>query len=224
MTLAGVLYAGESRFDALEWRHIGPLGNRVPAVTGVAGDPATYYVGAASGGIFKSEDGGVSWKPIFDDMPAASIGSLALAPADPNVIWAGTGETFIRSNVSIGNGIYRSTDGGDNWLHRGLEESGRIGRVVVHPLNPDVAYAAAMGHGYGPQDERGVYRTRDGGESWQRVLFVDRLTGAIDLVMDPNNPRILFAATWQFSMSTSGRTSGGPGSGIFRSVTGSSRV
>ena len=199
------------------FRHIGPIGNRVPAVVGVPGDPSTYYVGAASGGVFATRDGGVTWKPIFDDQPAASIGSLAVAPSDPNVLWVGTGETFIRSNVSIGNGVYRSTDAGRTFAHLGLDATGRIGRIVVHPHDPDVAWVAAMGHGYGPQEERGVYRTRDGGVTWERVLFVDRDTGAIDLAMRPGNPRILYAATWQLSMSTSGRTSGGPGSGIWRS-------
>ena len=207
-------------FDHLEFRHIGPVGNRVSAVVGVPGEQSTYYAGAASGGIWKTVDGGVRWEPIFDDMDVASIGALAVAPSDPNVIWAGTGESFIRSNVSIGDGIYRSTDAGQSWERRGLEASGRIGRIVIHPRDPDTVYAAALGHSYGPQAERGLYRTRDGGRSWQQLLFVDENTGAIDLVMDPTNPRILYAAMWQFEMRTSGRTSGGPGSGIWRSKDG----
>ncbi len=207
-------------FDQLEFRRIGPVGNRVPAVLGVPGDLSTYYAGAASGGIWKSTDGGVRWEPIFDDQEVSSIGSLAVAPSDRNVVWAGTGETFIRSNVSIGNGIYRSTDAGETWQHRGLERTGRIGRIVVHPRDSDLVFAAALGNGYGPQPERGLYRTRDGGETWEQVLFVDQHTGAIDLVMDPTNPRILYAATWQFQMRTSGRTSGGPGSGIYKSKDG----
>ncbi len=140
-----------------------------------------------------------------------------MAPSDPNVVWAGTGEAFIRSNVSIGNGIYRSTDGGETWQHMGLDHTGRIGRVVVHPTNPDVVYAAAVGHGYSPQPERGIYRTTDGGQTWERVLFVDENTGASDLVMDPNNPRILFGGMWQLEIKTWGRESGGPGSGLFMS-------
>ena len=203
--------------DALEVRHIGPPGNRVVAVTGVAGDRNVYYAGAASGGVFKSTDGGAHWQPIFDEMPAASIGALAVAPSDPNVVWAGTGETFLRANVSIGNGIYRSTDGGKSWRHMGLEQTGRIGRVIVHPGDPDVVYAAALGHCYGPQEERGVYRTEDGGESWQRVLFAGEDAGASDLVMDPNNPRILFAGTWEIHLNTWSRQSGGPGSGLWTS-------
>jgi len=204
-------------FDELEYRFIGPAGNRVIAVVGVVGDANVYYAGAASGGIFKTTDGGVHWEPIFDQQPAASIGSLAIAASDPNVVWAGTGETFLRANISIGNGIYRSTDAGKSWQHMGLETTGRIGRVIIHPTDPDVVYAAALGHCYGPQPERGVYRTRDGGESWERILFVDERTGASDLVMDPNNPRILFAGTWEIFVNTWSRRSGGPGSGLYTS-------
>ena len=203
--------------SGLPYRHIGPVGNRVSAVTGVPGDPNTYYFGAASGGVFRSTDGGHDWKPVFDDQDAASIGAIAVAPSAHNVIWVGTGEAFIRSNVSIGNGVYRSTDGGDSWEHKGLSASGRIGRVVVHPTDPDIVYAAALGHLYGPQEERGIFRTTDGGDSWERVLFVDENTGGVDVVMDPNNPQILFAATWQMFIRTWGRWSGGPGSGIYMS-------
>jgi len=204
-------------FAELEFRHIGPIGNRAPAVTGVAGDPNTFYAGAASGGIFKTSDAGATWEPIFDDTPASSIGSLAVSLSDPNVVWAGTGETFIRANISIGDGIYRSTDAGRSWENMGLGKTGRIGRIVIHPRNPNVVFAAALGHVYGPQPERGVYRTLDGGESWEKVLFVDENTGAIDIVMDPNNPRILFAAMWEIRVWTAGRVSGGPGSGLYMS-------
>ncbi len=206
--------------EQLKYRHIGPMGNRVIAVVGVPGDPRVYYVGAASGGIFKSTDGGTHWKPIFDDQPVSSIGSLAVAPSDPNIIWAGTGETFIRSNISQGIGIFKSTDGGATWKHMGLEKTGRIGRIMVHPTDPDIVFAAALGHCYGPQQERGVFRTMDGGKNWERVLFVDEDTGAADIAMDPNNPRILFASTWQMLIRTWGRWSGGPGSGIYRSTDG----
>ena len=209
--------ASSEVLSGLPYRHIGPVGNRVSAVTGVPGDPNTYYFGAASGGVFRSTDGGHHWTPIFDDQDAASIGAIAIAPSATDVIWVGTGEAFIRSNVSIGNGIYRSTDGGIAWEHRGLSETGRIGRVIVHPTDPDIVYAAALGHLYGPQEERGIFRTTDGGESWERVLFVDENTGGVDIVMDPNNPRILFAATWQMFIRTWGRWSGGPGSGIYMS-------
>jgi len=180
-------------YKQLKYRHIGPIGNRVIAVVGVPGDPNVYYVGAASGGIWKSIDGGINWKPIFDEQPVSSIGSLAIAPSDPNIIWAGTGETFIRSNISQGMGIYKSTDAGKTWQCMGLEKTGRIGRVIIHPKDPNIVFAAAMGHCYGPQQERGIFRTMDGGKTWERVLFVDENTGCSDIAMDPNNPRILFA-------------------------------
>ncbi|MEM9936755.1 MAG: sialidase, partial [Bacteroidota bacterium] len=203
--------------EQLKYRHIGPIGNRIVSVTSIPGNPMIYYVGAASGGIWKTVDGGLNWKPIFDDKPVHAIGALALAPSDPQVVYAGTGEAFIRSNVSLGNGVWKSMDGGESWQHTGLDETGRISRIVVHPTNPDVAYATALGHAYSPQKERGVYRTMDGGESWEQVLFVDEHTGASDLVMDPSNPRILFAGMWQLSLKTWNRTSGGPGSGIYMS-------
>jgi photosystem II stability/assembly factor-like uncharacterized protein len=202
-------------YAVLAYRFIGPPGNRVSAVVGVPGDPNTYYVGAASGGVWKSTDGGIHWKPVFDKMPAQSIGSIAIAPSDPNVVWVGTGETFIRSDVSLGNGVYKSTDAGKTWTHMGLDKTGRIGRVIIDPRNPDVVFVAALGTCYGPQQERGVYRTEDGGKTWARVLFVDENTGASDLSMDPTNPRILFAGTWQIDIKTWGRKSGGKGSGVF---------
>ena len=207
-------------FSGLEFRHVGPVGNRISVVTGVPGDANVYYAGAASGGVFKTEDGGASWQAIFDEQPAQSIGAIAIAPSDSNVVWVGTGEAHIRSNVSIGNGVYRSTDGGRTWEHLGLEKTGRIARLVVHPKDPDVAWVAALGHLYGPQQERGIFKTSDGGESWERVLFVDANTGASDLIIDPNNPRVLYAGMWQMVIWTWGRQSGGPGSGLYRSSDG----
>jgi photosystem II stability/assembly factor-like uncharacterized protein len=207
-------------FDAFQYRHIGPVGNRVSAVVGIPGDPNIYYFGAASGGVFKTVDGGVHWEPVFDDQSAQSIGALAIDPTNPNVVWAGTGEAHIRSNVSIGNGVYRTTDGGKTWSHMGLEKTGRISRIVIHPRDPDIVFVAALGHLYGPQEERGVYRTNDGGESWERVLFSTENAGASDLVMDPNNPEILFAGMWEMVIWTWGRQSGGPGSGLFMSKDG----
>jgi len=209
--------ADTATFAQLKYRYIGPVGNRVSAVAGVVSDPSVYYAGAASGGVWKTTDGGVHWQPIFDDQPVQSIGALAVAPSDPNVVWAGTGEAWIRSHISIGNGIYKSTDAGKTWQHMGLDNTGRIARIVVHPGNPDVVYVAALGHSYGPQQERGIYRTTDGGKTWERVLFVDENTGASDVVMDPTNPRILFAGMWQIEIHTWGRESGGPGSGIYTS-------
>jgi photosystem II stability/assembly factor-like uncharacterized protein len=199
----------------LRYRYIGPVGNRVSAVAGVPGDPNAYYAGAASGGLWKSTDGGVHWSAVFDDQPVSSIGALAVAPSNPNIVWAGTGEPWIRSHISVGMGAYKSTDAGRSWTHMGLDLTGRIARIAIDPTNPDIVYMAAQGHSYGPQQERGVYRTEDGGRTWSRVLFVDENTGAIDVVMHPTNPKILFAATWQLELHTWGRESGGPGSGIY---------
>lgn len=208
------------QMDQLKFRHIGPVGNRIISVTGIAGDPMTYYVGAASGGIWKTVDGGLNWQPVFDEQPVHSIGALALSPSEPEVVYAGTGESFIRSNVSIGNGVWRTTDGGSNWEHLGLDHTGRISRIIVHPTNSDIVYVAALGHGYTPQEERGIYKTTDGGKTWQRVLHVDKQTGASDLVMDPFNPRILFAGMWSLEIRPWTRKSGGPGGGIYRSLDG----
>jgi photosystem II stability/assembly factor-like uncharacterized protein len=203
---------------AMRYRYIGPVGNRVTSVVSVPGQPNIYYVGAASGGIFKTTDGGIHWEPIFDGQPVSSIGSLAIAPSDPNIVWAGTGEAHIRSHISVGAGIYKSTDSGKTWKLMGLEKTGRIGRIVIDPKNPDIVLAAAMGHSYGPQPERGVFRTADGGKTWDRVLFVDENTGASEVVMDPVNPRNIFAGMWPLEIHTWGRESGGPGSGIYKST------
>jgi len=202
-------------YGELPFRHIGPEGNRVIAIAGHPGDPELIYAGAASGGVWKTTDGGLNWVPVFDDTDVASIGALAVSISDPNVVWAGTGETNIRSMISIGNGIYRSTDAGKTWQHKGLRKTGRIGRVVIHPENPDIVFAAALGTGYGPQQERGVFRTTDGGETWERVLFAGEDTGASDIAMDPANPRNLVAGMWPIDIKTWQRTSGGPNGGIF---------
>ena len=207
-------------YQGLAWRHIGPEGNRFSSAVGIPGDPHTYYVGAASGGIYKTTDGGVHWSEIFDDVPVQSIGALAIAPSDPNIVWAGTGEAHIRSHISIGQGIYKSTDAGKSWQLMGLEKTGRIARVVVHPTNPDVVLACALGTAYGPQQERGVYRTTDGGSTWTRVLFTTPDAGCSDLAMSPANPRTLYAGMWQIEIHTWGRRSGGPGSGLFKSTDG----
>jgi photosystem II stability/assembly factor-like uncharacterized protein len=222
LTLAGHVLADEPKKDSspfknLKFRSIGPAaGGRVSRSVGVAGDPHTYYAATAGGGLWKSSDGGLTWKAVFDDEPASSLGAIAVAPSDPNVVYVCSGEANIRGNVQPGNGIYHSTDGGKTWKHVWKHE-GQIGRMVVHPTRPEVAFAAVLGHAFGPNPERGVYRTTDGGKTWKQVLKKDADTGAIDLSMDASNPRILFAALWQARRRPWELTSGGPGSGLYRS-------
>lgn len=206
-------------FEPLKFRYIGVDGNRTIAVVGEAGNPMVSYVGAASGGIFKTEDGGLNWKPIFDEQDVAAIGALAIAPSNPNQIWCGTGETFvIRPAHQYGNGIYKSSDAGKTWKHMGLENSGRIGRIVVHPTDTNIVYAAVLGNTHAPQKDKGVYKTIDGGKTWQQIFFVNEFTGCNEIELDQNNPNILFAAMWQADIKTWGLRSGGEGSGIYRST------
>ncbi|WP_299535471.1 glycosyl hydrolase [Ulvibacterium sp.] len=208
-TISPELYA------SLEYRHIGPDGNRIIAVAGHSKEPDLIYVGAASGGIWKSTDSGLKWDPVFDDQDVSSIGALAVAPSNSDVVWAGTGETNIRSSISIGNGIYKSTDGGVTWEKMGLENTGRIGRIVIHPKDRNIVLVAAMGHCYGPQQDRGVFKTVDGGKTWNRVLFTDENTGASDIAMDPKNPLNLVAGMWPLEIKTWQRKSGGANGGVF---------
>jgi len=205
-------------YSGLLWRHVGPHGNRTSAVVGVPGDPMVSFIGAASGGVWKTTDGGNNWYPTFDDEEAQSVGTMAVAPSDPNIVWVGTGEPWIRSNISIGNGVYKSTDGGESWEHMGLDLTGRIGRMVIDPRDPDIVHVAAIGHSYGPQQERGIFRTTDGGETWEHTLFLDEDTGVFEIAMNPGNPRILLAGAWPLVIRTYGRESGGPNGGIYRST------
>ena len=206
---------GPKELAGLKYRLVGPpAGGRVARVAGVPGDPYTYYAATASGGVWKSLDGGTQWKPMFDDQPVSSIGSIAVAPSDPNVVFVGSGEANIRGNVAQGNGIYKSTDAGKTWQHV-FEQDGQIGTLVVHPTNPDVAYAAVLGKPFGPNPERGVYRTRDGGKTWDRVLARDPDTGASDVALDPSNPRVVYAGMWQARRRPWELVSGGPGSGLY---------
>jgi photosystem II stability/assembly factor-like uncharacterized protein len=202
-------------FKHLKYRCIGPwVGGRVCRVAGVPGDPRVYYAASAAGGVWKSVDGGGTWKPTTDEQSVSSIGSLALAPGNPNILYAGAGEANIRGDLVVGNGIYKSTDGGKHWQHVWKQE-GQIGTIIVHPVDPSIVFAAVLGHAFGPNKERGVYRTVDGGKHWQRVLFKDNHTGASDVCFDPTNPQILFAALWQARREPWSLTSGGPGSGIY---------
>jgi photosystem II stability/assembly factor-like uncharacterized protein len=208
---------GPVELQGLKFRLVGPnAGGRVSRATGVPGDPLTYYAATASGGVWKSVDGGSRWASLFDDQPIASIGSIAVSPSSPNVVYVGSGEANIRGNVAPGNGIYKSTDGGKTWAHVWTQE-GQIGTMIVHPQNPDVAFAAVLGHAFGPNPERGVYRTRDGGKTWQKILSKDSDTGASDVCFDPQNPNVLFAGLWQARRRPWELTSGGPGSGLYTS-------
>ena len=211
--------------DGLAFRFVGPVvGNRVASIAGVPGDPSIYYAGAASGGVWKTTDGGGRWSPVSDMLPVAAIGALAVAPSDPSVVWAGTGEAWaIRDSDVIGDGIYKSVDAGKTWTHMGLDETGRIGRILVHPTNPEIVFACAIGRITGPQQERGVFRSTDGGQHWDRVLFVDENTGCSGLTMDTKNPRTMFAGTWQVEMHPWAELSGGPGSGVYVSRDGGAK-
>jgi len=202
-------------FKPLKYRLIGPgWGGRVSRAAGVPGDPNVYYFAGAASGVWKSTDGGITWKSVWDDQPVSSIGSLAIASSNPNVIYVGSGEANIRGNAAAGNGIYKSLDAGKTWA-RVWKQEGQIGTMVVHPANPDIAFAAVLGHAFGPNKERGIYRTKDGGKTWEQVLKKDENTGASDIVMDPSNPSILFAGLWQARRYPWGMTSGGPGGGLY---------
>src|SRR4051794_19712936 len=186
--------ATKSRFGSMRYRNIGPFrGGRSATVTGVPGKPLLFYFGSTGGGVWRTRDGGASWEPISDGFFGGSIGAVAVSESDPNVIYVGEGEKTVRGNVSSGHGMWKSDDAGKTWKHVGLDDSRHIPRVRVHPKNPDLVYAAVLGHLYGPNKQRGVFRSKDGGTTWENVLFVNDEVGAIDLTLDPNNPRILYA-------------------------------
>ena len=224
--LAGPARAQTDRIEAavsnLQWREIGPtiMGGRVADLAVVESNPAICYVGAATGGVWRTTNNGASWEPLFDDQPASSIGDVTLSQANPNLIWVGTGEPQNRQSSPWGNGVYKSLDGGRTWQHMGLEATQHIARIRIYPRNSDVVYVAAVGHLWGPNEERGVYRTKDGGRTWEKVLYVDEDTGAIDIVMDPDDPQTLFAAMYQRRRTGFGFNGGGPGSGIYRTTNG----
>lgn len=206
-------------FQGMKYRLIGPYrGGRSLTAVGVPSEPNTYYFGAVAGGVWKTTNGGMTWTPLFDKQPVSSIGSMAVADSDPNIVYVGTGEACIRGNISHGDGVYKSTDAGKSWENVGLKETRHIGRVIIHPRNPDIVFVAALGHAYGPNPERGVFRTTDGGKTWNKVLYKDEKTGAIDITFDPRNPNLLFAALWEAGRTPWSMTSGGPGSGLYRST------
>jgi len=214
---------GDPLFKGMQYRSIGPFrGGRSLTAAGIPGDPTTYYFGATGGGVWKSIDGANTWSPVFDKDGAPSIGSIAVAVSDPNVVYVGTGEACIRGDISHGDGVWKSVDAGKSWKSVGLKDTRAIGKVIVNPHNPDVVFVAGLGHPFGPNTERGVFRTTDGGKTWDKVLYKDENTGAIDVVFDPQNPNILFASLWEARRTPWTLSSGGPGSGVYRSTDGGS--
>ncbi|MDE2805971.1 MAG: hypothetical protein OXN18_12580 [Gemmatimonadota bacterium] len=227
-TLSGVdraadpLVVQETLLSGLSWREIGPamFAGRVADVAGVAGNRNILYVAAASSGLFKSTNGGITFEPVFEDGGTLSIGAIAVHPDDPDVVYVGTGEGAVRNSISIGDGLYRSTDGGATWTHLGLTDTERFSRIVIDPENPEILFAAAMGHAWGPNEERGLFRSSDGGDTWERVLYVNETTGASDVAIDPLNPDIVYAGMYDYLRRPWHFRSGGPGSGLFRSADG----
>ncbi|MDH4258554.1 MAG: hypothetical protein OEV50_07045, partial [Candidatus Aminicenantes bacterium] len=209
-------------FKNLVWRNIGPANmmGRVTDVEGVSGNGNIVYVGTASGGIWKTENGGVTWIPIFDDQPVASIGDLALEPGNPDVVYAGTGESNVRNSVSFGNGVYKSPDGGKTWWHMGLEDTEHISRIVINPKNPEVIYVGALGHAFGPNNARGVFMSTNGGKIWEKVLYTDDRHGVADMDINPQNPNIVYAGIWRFERKPWTFFSGDEDGGVFRSIDG----
>jgi photosystem II stability/assembly factor-like uncharacterized protein len=212
----------ETAFERLEWRSIGPanMGGRTADVEGVPGNPNIVYVATASGGLWKTINAGTTWKPIFERQGTFSIGDVALAPSNPEVIWVGTGESNVRNSVSFGDGVYKSTDGGNSWQHLGLRETEHISAIAIHPQNPDIVYVGALGHAFAPNDERGVFMTTDGGRTWTKTLYIDKEHGVSDLEIDPTNPNILYAGMWSFERKPWTHRSGSEKGGLFKSIDG----
>ena len=213
----------EKAFKGMKYRMIGPFrGGRSLTAAGIPGDPTTYYFGATGGGVWKSTDAAMTWSPVFDKEGTSTIGSIAVASSNRNIVYAGTGEACIRGNISHGDGVYRTLDGGKTWKNVGLRDSRAIGKIIINPANPDIVFVAALGHPFGPNTERGIFRTTDGGKTWEKVLYKDENTGGIDVAFDPHNPNILYGALWQARRTSWSMNSGGPGSGLYRSSDGGS--
>lgn len=212
----------ESILEKLEWRCVGPanMGGRIDDFAVVETNTSIIYVGTASGGVWKTVNNGITWEPIFDDQPTSTIGDVTVAPSNPDIVWVGTGEANNRQSSSWGNGVYKSTDAGKTWRHMGLEDTHHIGRIVIHPTNPDIVYVAALGHLWGPNRERGLYRTRDGGKTWEKVLYISENTGCVDVAMDPQSPNTLYAAAYQRRRRGWGFNGGGPESGVYKTTDG----
>ena len=213
---------GPECFQALKWRNIGPnRGGRSIAVAGSATRPLEYYFGATGGGLWKTTDGGQAWAPATDgQIASSSVGAVAVAESNPDIVYLGMGEVQLRGNVMQGDGVYKSADAGKTWRQVGLADTQAIGRIRIHPTNPDIVYVAALGHPFGPNAERGVFRTTDGGTTWKKILFRSERASAVDLCLDPSNPRVLFASTWEVYRTPWMLSSGGPGSGLFKTTDG----
>ena len=218
--------SAEDFINQLEWRNIGPanMGGRINDLAVVESDPDIVFIATASAGVWRTTNNGVTWEPVFDAQPVSSIGDIAVAPSDPSIVWVGSGESNNRQSSSWGNGVYKSTDGGDTWMHVGLDDTLHIGRLLIHPTNPEVVYVAATGHLWGPNTERGVYKTNDGGLPWTNRLFFAEATGITDLAMDPISPGTLYAAAYQRRRTAFGFNGGGSGSGIYKTTDGLSLI
>src|ERR1044071_269153 len=212
-------------YSDLRWRMLGPFrAGRVNAVSGVPGQPDTFYFGSVGGGLWRSQNAGRTWTPIFDSTNVASIGAIVIAPSNPSLIYVGTGEADMRDSIAFGNGVYKSLDAGKTWQHLGLEKTKQIGRIIVDPKNPNTVFLAALGNVYAPNPDRGVYRSRDGGATWEKVLFKNDDVGAIDLAFDPVDSKIVYATLWNVRRPPwfIYAPANGPGAGIFKSIDGGS--
>ena len=213
----------ENTFQELHWRMIGPFrGGRTRAACGVPSQPNVFYVGQVNGGVWKSDDYGRTWKPIFDQQPTQSIGAIAVAPSDPNIVYVASGEGLHRPDLSVGNGIYKSADAGKTWTHLGLADGYQIPALAVDPRDPNKVFAAVLGHPYGPSQERGIYRSTDGGQNWQRVISKDENTGGSDVEIDPSNPDVVYASMWEAREGPweDNNEFNGSGGGLFKSTDG----